>query len=252
MVSQGSTDMTTKLLILGGTTEASALAQAVARAGFDAVFSYAGRVAKPKEQPLPTRVGGFGGVDGLATYLRDNSITHVVDATHPFAAQMSWNAYHACAQEGVALIALTRPAWQAQAGDDWLHVADIEGAVAALDGAEKRVLLALGKLNLPAFAAQSQHHYILRLVDQPEVAPAVPHHTVVVARGPFDVAGDRALMEQHGVEVVVCKNAGGLGAEAKLHAARALSIPVIMIDRPDLPPRAAVATPEAVLAWVNN
>ncbi len=228
------------------------MAQAVARAGFDAVFSYAGRVAKPKEQPLPTRVGGFGGIDGLATYLRDNSITHVIDATHPFAAQMSWNAYHACAQEGVELIALTRPAWQAQAGDDWCHVADIEGAVAALEGAEKRVLLALGKLNLPAFAAQPQHHYILRLVDQPEVAPAVPNHTVVVARGPFDVAGDRALMEQHSVEVVVCKNAGGVGAEAKLHAARALNIPVIMIDRPDLPPRAAVATPEAVLAWVNN
>ncbi|MBO9406118.1 cobalt-precorrin-6A reductase [Shimia sp. R9_1] len=244
--------MTTKLLILGGTTEASALAQAVARAGFDAVFSYAGRVAKPKEQPLPTRVGGFGGVDGLATYLRDNSITHVIDATHPFAAQMSWNAYHACAQEGVALIALTRPAWQAQAGDDWHHVADIEGAVAALDGAEKRVLLALGKLNLPAFATQPQHHYILRLVDQPETPPAVPHHTVIVARGPFDVPGDRALMEQHGVEVVVCKNAGGIGAEAKLHAARVLNIPVIMIDRPELPPRPAVAASEEVLAWVNN
>ncbi|MBO9396273.1 cobalt-precorrin-6A reductase [Shimia sp. R9_2] len=244
--------MTTKLLILGGTTEASALAQAVARAGFDAVFSYAGRVAKPKEQPLPTRVGGFGGVDGLATYLRDNSITHVVDATHPFAAQMSWNAYHACAQEGVELIALTRPVWQAQVGDDWRHVADIEGAVAALDGAEKRVLLALGKLNLPAFAAQPQHHYILRLVDQPETPPAVPHHTVVVARGPFDVAGDRALMEQHGVEAVVCKNAGGIGAEAKLHAARALNIPVIMIDRPKLPPRAAVATSEEILAWAKN
>lgn len=228
------------------------MAKAVMQAGIDAVFSYAGRVAKPKDQPLPTRVGGFGGVDGLATYLRDNSITHVIDATHPFAAQMSWNAYHACAQEGVDLIALTRPAWQAQAGDDWHHVADIEGAVATLDGAAKRVLLALGKLNLPAFAAQPQHHYILRLVDQPETPPAVPHHTVVVARGPFDVAGDRALMEQHRVEAVVCKNAGGIGAEAKLHAARALNIPVIMIDRPKLPPSAVVATSEEILAWAKN
>ncbi len=227
------------------------MAKAVAKAGIDAVFSYAGRVAKPKEQPLPTRVGGFGGADGLATYLRDNSITHVIDATHPFAAQMSWNAYHACAQEGVELIALARPAWQARAGDDWRYVADIEGAVAALDGAAKRVLLALGKLNLPAFAAQPQHHYILRLVDQPETPPAVPHHTVVVARGPFDVAGDRALMEQHSVEAVVCKNAGGIGAEAKLHAARALNIPVIMIDRPKLPPRLELATVEAVLTHIS-
>ncbi|WP_299419240.1 cobalt-precorrin-6A reductase [uncultured Shimia sp.] len=242
--------MAPKLLLLGGTTEASLLARTLAAHGVEAVFSYAGRVASPKAQPLPTRVGGFGGVAGLVQYLQEHNITHVVDATHPFAAQMSWNAFEACRQVGTDLVALTRPAWQAQAGDHWRHVADIDGAVDALAGEAKRVLLALGKLNVPAFAAQPQHHFVLRLVDQPEVTPELPHHTVVVARGPFDVAGDRALMREHGIEVVVCKNAGGVGAEAKLTAARDLGLPVIMIDRPALPPRDDVATAEAVLDWL--
>ncbi len=228
------------------------MAHALAERDVDAVFSYAGRVASPKAQPLPTRVGGFGGVAGLVQFLHEHNITHVVDATHPFAAQMSWNAFEACQKAGTELIALTRPAWRAQAGDQWTHVADIDGAVAALTGDPKRVLLALGKLNVPAFAAQPQHHYVLRLVDQPEVAPALPNHTVVVARGPFDVAGDRALMQEHGIELVVCKNAGGVGAEAKLTAARELGVPVIMIDRPNLPPRPEVATVDAVLEWIAS
>lgn len=218
----------------------------------DAVFSYAGRVASPKAQPLPTRVGGFGGVAGLVQYLQEHNITHVVDATHPFAAQMSWNAFEACQQVGTDLVALTRPAWQAQAGDQWRHVAGIDGAVEALAGEAKRVLLALGKLNVPAFAAQPQHHYVLRLVDQLEAPPALPNHTIVVARGPFDVAGDRALMLEHGTELLVCKNAGGIGAEAKLAAARDLGVPVIMIERPNLPPRTEVATADAVMEWVTS
>lgn len=228
------------------------MARALAERNVDAGFSYAGRVASPKVQPLPTRVGGFGGVYGLVQYLQEHNITHVVDATHPFAAQMSWNAFEACQQAGTELIALTRPAWQAQAGDRWTHVADIDGAVAALAGDPKRVLLALGKLNVPAFAEQPQHYYVLRLVDQPEEKPALANHTVVVARGPFDVAGDRTLMQGHGIELVVCKNAGGVGAEAKLTAARELGIPVLMIDRPNLPPRSEVATADAVLEWVKK
>lgn len=228
------------------------MARTLADRDVDAVFSYAGRVTSPKAQPLPTRVGGFGDVAGLVQYLQEHNISHVVDATHPFAAQMSWNAFEACQQAGTELIALTRPAWRAQAGDQWRHVAGIDGAVAALVGDPKRVLLALGKLNVPAFSEQPQHHYVLRLVDQPDEKPALPNHTVVVARGPFDVAGDRALMQEHGIELVVCKNAGGVGAEAKLTAARELGVPVIMIDRPNLPPRSEVATVDAVLEWVTT
>lgn len=226
------------------------MAKLVAARGLRATFSYAGRVANPKAQPIPSREGGFGGAEGLAQYIRDHNISHVVDATHPFAAQMSWNASEARHKTGTHLVALTRPAWQPVAGDNWRVVPDMAGAVAALNGPAKRVMLALGRLHLNEFAAQPQHHYILRLVDAPDAPPALPSHSVVVARGPFDVAGDTALFREHRVDVVVCKNAGGTGAAAKIEAARALGLPVIMIDRPKLPERAEVATPEAVLEWV--
>lgn len=235
---------------MGGTTESSALAKLVASRGLQATFSYAGRVANPKVQPLPTREGGFGGSDGLAQYIRDQNISHVIDATHPFAAQMSWNAFEACRATGVNLTALTRPAWQPVQGDRWQVVPDMAGAVTALRGPARRVMLALGRLHMNEFALQPQHHYVLRLVDAPDVPPALPNHSVVVARGPFDVAGDTALFQKHNVDVVVCKNAGGTGAAAKIEAARALNLPVIMIDRPKLPERPEVATPDAVLDWV--
>ena len=245
-------DMDANLLVLGGTTEASALAQALANRDVQATFSYAGRVDQPRAQPIPHRVGGFGGVDGLVAYLRDHNISHVIDATHPFAAQMSWNAVHACRAANVALLALQRPEWRAGNGDNWRHVPDIAGAVTALDGPAQRVMLALGRMHMAEFAAQPQHHYVLRLVDAPKQTPGLPLHTVVVARGPFTVEADTALFQKHGVEIVVCKNAGGSGAEAKLHAARALGLPVVMIDRPELPGRETVATVDAVFDWLEQ
>ncbi len=240
------------ILILGGTTEASALARTLADWGEDAVLSYAGRVDDPKEQPIPTRVGGFGGVDGLVAYLRDNAVTNLVDATHPFAARMSANAVAAAAVANVPMIALTRPAWVPLSEDRWTRVADIASAVAALAGPPQRVMLALGRMHLADFASQPQHHYILRLVDPPQTPPPLPQHSVIVSRGPFDVAGDTALMQQHGVQIVVAKNAGGKGASAKLAAARALGLPVLMIDRPVLPPRAEVTSLAAVLDWLDH
>ena len=177
--------MTPNLLILGGTTEATALAQAVAAAGLTGTVSFAGRVNRPVRQPLPQRIGGFGGVDGLAAFLRSERITHVVDATHPFAAQMSRNAVEACALSGTPLVALTRPAWSIKAGDNWQRVADIAGAVAALDRPSARVMLAVGRMHLPAFEIHPQHFYLLRLVDPPKTPLNFPDHHVVVARGPF-------------------------------------------------------------------
>ena len=125
----------TRILLLGGTTEASRMARALAEAGLPAVFSYAGRTEAPVAQPIPTRVGGFGGPEGLADYIRAEAITHVIDATHPFAAQMSRNAITACAASDTPLLALERPAWAAQPGDSWTHAPDIAGAVAALPDA---------------------------------------------------------------------------------------------------------------------
>jgi precorrin-6A/cobalt-precorrin-6A reductase len=242
--------MSPNLLILGGTTEARRLADAVAQAGLRGTVSYAGRVERPYPTALPHRIGGFGGVDGLRAHLRAEGVTHVVDATHPFAAQMSANAVAACAAEGVALAALTRPAWQAGPGDDWRRLPDIAGAVAALAGPPRRVMLAVGRMHLEAFAVNPQHFYLLRLVDAPEVPPPFPHCAVEVSRGPFTEAEDRALMQRHGIELVVSKNAGGSGARAKLDAARALGLPVLMIDRPALPARRALHDPGAVLDWI--
>lgn len=244
--------MTPNLLILGGTLEATALARAVAEAGIAGTVSFAGRVDRPVRQPLPQRVGGFGGVEGLAAYLRDHTITHVVDATHPFAAQMSRNAITACAQSDVPLIALTRPPWQPEPGDTWTNVPDIAGAVAALDQPAKRVMLAVGRMHLAEFAPNPQHVYLLRLVDPPKAALPLPKAEILVSRGPFTHADDEALMRDHAIDIVVSKNAGGTGAYAKITAARALGLPVIMIDRPAIPERAEVSTPEQVLAWLSH
>ncbi len=239
------------LLILGGTTEANALAKSVAGQGVPATYSYAGRVNSPRPQPLPVRVGGFGGADGLARYIRAHGISHVVDATHPFAAQMSGNAIAACRATDIPLAALTRPAWHPQPGDIWRHVPDIAAAVEALSGHPQRVFLAVGRMHLEDFAAQPQHHYLLRLVDEPDGLP-LPKTDVVVARGPFTEADDRALMQRHGTQLVVSKNAGGTGARAKLDAARALGIPVLMIDRPVLPERTELSGVAQVLDWLAH
>ena len=244
----------TRILLLGGTTEASQLARTLAQAGADAVFSYAGRTDSPVAQPLPTRIGGFGGVTGLVAYIRDHAIPRIVDATHPFAAQMSRNAHAACATTGTALIALERAPWQAQPGDDWTHVPDIDAAVQALPDDPARVFLAIGKQQLVAFAARPQHHYLLRLVDPATAASPVPlpRATAIIARGPFDVAGDTALMRDHAITHIVAKNAGGAGAAAKLEAARHLRLPVILIDRPALPPRPVAASMAEVMAWLAH
>ncbi|WP_176598841.1 cobalt-precorrin-6A reductase [Sphingobium sp. 15-1] len=240
------------ILILGGTTEASALAVALAERRVRAVLSYAGRTDRPRAQPVPVRVGGFGGVAGLVRHLREESVTHLVDATHPFAATMSEHAVAAAQEAGVAHIMLTRPPWIAAEGDRWTHVPDIAGAVAALEGPARNVMLALGRMHVDAFAAQPQHHYLLRFVDKPAVAPGLPRHALVVDRGPFSVEGDMRLMRDHGIGCIVSKNAGGSGAEAKIVAARMLGLPVVMIDRPPCPAAQVTHQVAGVLQWLGH
>lgn len=227
------------------------MAQAIAKAGLAGVYSYAGRTEAPMGQPIHMRVGGFGGVEGLQTYLKAEGISHVIDATHPFAARMSSNAVAACADTGTPLIALERAPWTPGEGDRWTAVPDLAAAVAALDGPPRRVFLAIGRQHVDAFAAQPQHRYLLRLVDQP-TGPLPFAADVVVARGPFDVAGDTDLMREHRTELVVAKNAGGKGAVAKIAAARALGLPVVMIDRPAIPPRKVARTVAEVMAWLGT
>lgn len=223
----------------------------MAARGIAAQYSYAGRTRAPKPQPIPTRIGGFGGAAGLCAYLHAQSITHLVDATHPFAAQISANAIAAARDAGVPLLAFERPPWQPGPGDDWQSVPDLAAAVAALPDAPRSVFLAIGRQSLAPFLARPAHRYLLRLVDPPEHLP-LPGATVEIARGPFTVDQDRALMQRHGVELIVAKNAGGDGARAKLDAARALGLPVVMVARPAIPPRHVVHTVAQVLDWLDH
>ncbi|MFZ2994786.1 cobalt-precorrin-6A reductase [Sphingobium sp.] len=240
------------ILLLGGTSQASALARLLADQGIAATLSYAGRTDKPMSQPIAVRVGGFGGVAGLVDYLLGHRVTHLIDATHPFAATMSAHAVEAARLTGVAHVTLTRPAWRAEEGDRWTHVPDIAGAVAALAGPPRRVMLALGRMHVDAFAAQPQHHYLLRFVDAPSEPPRLPHHSLIVDRGPFALEGDRELMQAHAIDLVVTKNAGGTGAQAKIIAARQLNLPVLMIDRPALPARTELHAPDDVMHWLDH
>ena len=216
------------------------------------MLSYAGRVDNPRRQPVETRIGGFGGAKGLADWMQSNAVTHLVDATHPFAARISANAVEAARLTGIPLVAFERPAWQAQPGDNWLAVPDMDAAVAALDGPAARVFLAIGRLNLEAFALQPQHHYLLRLVDEPQTPLPLPDCTAQVARGPFRYDDDLTLLTDHRIGIVVAKNAGGEGARAKIDAARTLGLKVIVIDRPKVPDRRVLSTLDAVMAFLAH
>jgi precorrin-6A/cobalt-precorrin-6A reductase len=242
-----------RILILGGTTEARQLAgRLAARSGPDVTLSLAGRTAAPAAQPVPVRIGGFGGAEGLADYLRDESIDVLVDATHPYAAVISAAAAVAATRAGVALVALRRPGWTPAAGDCWSEVDRMADAVPALGAAPRRVFLALGRKEIAPFAAAPQHRYLVRSVDPVDPPLAVPHAVYLTARGPFPEAGERALLEAHGVEVIVAKNSGGDATYGKIAAARALGLRVIMLRRPPLPEVAAVETVDEVMDWLDH
>jgi precorrin-6A/cobalt-precorrin-6A reductase len=242
-----------RVLILGGTTEASRLATLIAGdARFDAILSLAGRTSAPEAQPLPTRTGGFGGADALATWLRDEKIDAVIDATHPFADRISANAVTACRQAGVPLASIIRPEWHAEAGDRWQFVPKAGAAAAALGVPPRRVFLGLGRQELAAFALAPQHRYIARVIEPPEASHLPPHLTLLQARGPFDLDAEIRLLSNEKIEVVVSKNSGGNATYAKIEAARTLGLTVIMIARPEKPAGQAVGGPEDALAWLAH
>ena len=241
-----------RILLLGGTAEASELAKQLASAGINTLFSYAGRTATPIPQQLPTRVGGFGGVDGLLACFRNDAITHVVDATHPFAVQISRNVQIATAQAGLPLVTLQRAPWSPSAADNWREVDSLEAAAAALPQLASRVFLAIGRQTIDTFASAAQHHYLLRFVDPPPAVLPLPKASVVVSRGPYRVADDLALLKQHDIEIIVAKNSGGAGGEAKLLAARELGLPVILVTRPSPPKGIVLATAHDVMAHLGH
>jgi precorrin-6A/cobalt-precorrin-6A reductase len=242
-----------KILILGGTSEARALAEALGRrAEFAVTVSLAGRTAEPLPQGAPVRRGGFGGAEGLARYLSEEKVDVLIDATHPYASAISENAAEAVSETGVKLIALRRPPWRKVIGDNWIEVDGVEDAVRALGQASRAVFLALGRNELRPFASAPQHSYLIRSVDPVDPPLGVPHVTYITARGPFSESEDRDLLTRHNIEAIVAKNSGGAATYGKIAAARALRLPVIMLKRPALPDVASVATVEEALALLDH
>ncbi|WP_211238574.1 cobalt-precorrin-6A reductase [Actinomadura rifamycini] len=245
------TSVSRRVLLLGGTAEARRLAGRLdADPAVEVTSSLAGRTAAPRALPGRVRVGGFGGPDGLAAWLRVERIDAVVDATHPFAARMTGNAALACAAAGVPLLVLRRPGWTKGPGDDWRRVPSLAAAAADLPG--EHVFLTTGRTGLAAFAGDARRRYLVRSVDPPE-PPLPPRTTVVLARGPFTVGDETALMREHRVDVLVTKDSGGAMTAAKLTAARKLGVPVVVVDRPPVPDGVPVAaTVEDAAAWLGH
>jgi precorrin-6A/cobalt-precorrin-6A reductase len=241
-----------QLLILGGTTEATALARSIAkRNDIDPVLSFAGRTQNPVRPPIPFRIGGFGGIAGLRTYLLRHQTAAVIDATHPFAAQMSKHAVAACKDLQIPLAVLTRPAWRSQEGDRWTSVASMEAAVQALGQRPRNVFLTVGGLKLAAFAHAPQHHYVVRTIDPPPAITSLPSHSLILARGPFSEAAEIALMRAEQINVLVTKNSGGHATAAKLAAARTLGIDVVLINRPEPQAVPTFYAVDEILAWIE-
>ena len=240
-----------RLLILGGTGEALALAEHVQRLpGLQVITALAGRTSRPKLPQGELRSGGFGGVHGLATYIEAASIDLVVDATHPFAAQISRHAAAACAQTGRPFLMLARPPWQGAPGDRWIEVDSMSAAAAALAGMARRAFLTVGRQELAAFAVLEGHWFLVRVIEPPANGLPLRDYALVAARGPFTVEGETQLMREHRIEAVVSKNSGGAATYAKIAAARGLGLPVVMVRRPSLPEAERAAEVAGALAWI--
>ncbi|UYW26122.1 cobalt-precorrin-6A reductase [Methylorubrum extorquens] len=240
-----------RILVLGGTAEASALVALLAREPDVAVtLSLAGRTAAPRPEPVPTRIGGFGGAEGLARWLSENSIEAVIDATHPFAARISANAAEACKAVAVPLLAVRRPAWEREPGDDWIAAANVPACLDALGPAPRTVFLTIGRQELAAFVHAPQHAYIVRTIEPVGDALPVPNLVTVSARGPFTLADEIRFMREARIEVLVTKNSGGAATYPKIEAARRLGLPVVIVDRPALPDVPAIPDAAGALSWL--
>ncbi|MGK5692207.1 cobalt-precorrin-6A reductase [Streptomyces sp. URMC 128] len=241
------------VLILGGTTEARRVAELLhGTPGLTLTSSLAGRVASPRLPPGEVRIGGFGGAQGLAAWLREHRVDVLIDATHPFAGTISFHAARAAATAHVPLLALRRPGWVPVAGDDWHDAGSLEEAARLLPALGRRVFLTTGRMGLAAFAALDDLWFLVRSVDAPE-APHPSRMEVLLDRGPFTLDGERELLRRHRIDVVVTKDSGGAATAPKLTAAREAALPVLVIRRPPAPEGVPVVPgPEEAARWIGE
>ena len=229
-----------KILILGGTEEARALAEALVQMGHDVTTSLAGRTSDPLVPKGELRVGGFGGPEGLANYLHREGVQRLVDASHPYAVQMAYNAVAAAQATSVPLVRLLRPAWAEPQYAFWYHVDNSEDAAAGLPPGA-RVMLTVGHKELGIFLAREDCSFVVRTIEQ--MGYDLPAHAeTLVSRPPFFVGAETELLKSQAITHLITKNSGGVQTEAKLRAAQQLRIAVVMISRPELPPTHQVQT----------
>jgi precorrin-6A/cobalt-precorrin-6A reductase len=242
-----------RLLILGGTAEAVALARgAVARFGdaLQVITSLAGRTERPAPVPGQIRIGGFGGPPGLAAFLTEHRIDRLIDATHPFAARISTEARLACEQAAVPRLMVVRPPWHRHPLDRWIEVDSMSAAAEIVGRVGRRAWLTVGASEIGCFSAATEVRFLVRLVDPPPKPLPLRCCEVMVGRGPFTLTEERRHFERYAIDVLVCKASGGTATEAKIIAARELGLPVIMVRRPPREPGDAVETIEAALDWL--
>lgn len=220
------------ILILGGTKEAAALVRELVAAKPEArvITSLAGRTKEPAPLAGEVRTGGFGGIDGMVRYLQENHVTRLIDATHPFARQISANAVEAASIAGVPLDIRTRKPWAKQSGDTWIEVETLEAARDVIPP-RARVLLALGSQHIGLFASRDDVHFVVRMIDRPATPLDLPDHALVLGRPGETAAIETMLLIAHAITHIVCRNSGGTAAYAKIEAARELGLPVIMVSR---------------------
>lgn len=244
--------MKKRLLILGGTGDAIEVAARAAQiADIEVISSLAGRTKQPLTPKTGTvRIGGFGGAAGLAEFLRCSPIDFLIDATHPFAAQISANAAVAATECHVPHLMLVRPAWEAVEGDRWIEVASHSEAARALSGHSRRVFLTIGRQELAEFAGLEDVWCLMRAIDPPAPNTPIPHGELLLARGPFSLADERELLLQYQIDTIVSKNSGGAATYPKIIAARELNIPVVMVQRTPIPNVERVADVAGAISWL--
>jgi precorrin-6A/cobalt-precorrin-6A reductase len=241
-----------KLLILGGTGDAQQLAAVTQQiSGLKVIYSLAGRTQQPVLPYGQVRIGGFGGEQGLINYLRDHEIDLVIDATHPFARQISKNAAMAVAALGLPFLILERSAWSATAEDHWLEVADHQAAADLLPKLGQRIFLTIGRQELGFYAHLQDLWFLMRSIDPPDL-PVIPPGEMLFSKGPFDLNFERELLLKYQIQAIVSKNSGGKATYAKISAAREFGLPVVMIQRPKTTAGERVNSIEQAIDWLQS
>jgi precorrin-6A/cobalt-precorrin-6A reductase len=245
-------DVAPKVLILAGTQEARALAEALhdAHPELWVMSSLAGITAAANPLPGEMRVGGFGGADGLAAYIKDNAIALVVDATHPFAERITANALAACAQTHTPYLRLDRPQWVLPEDADIVFVPDAVEAARLVARTSSAALLTIGRKDLAAFQGIDKVKLVVRMIEPPSASETLDGATYVIARPPFTVESELALLRAHGIDTLVTKASGGDATRAKLDAAARIGVRIVILRRPPPPDAERVYSIEEALAWI--